>query len=141
MKNDFAAVVRRHWRETTGYLVADREPCITVAHDEIRHVKRRFEFVALENVPALTPLGSWFMGVIVCPDDDLTGLAQWAQKNDASRVHFYFHKDTHLRQLTPWQEAGLSLDNIESEITSWRALHKLLGWDLNLQVYDDHGPA
>ncbi|MBW3582043.1 MAG: hypothetical protein KY455_02995 [Euryarchaeota archaeon] len=141
MNHDFAAVVRRHWKDTAGYLVAGREPCIKIARDEVRLVKRRLTFVGHEGLSDLRPEGSWFMAVVVCTDDGLDRIAEWAHDNDAKRIHFYLHADADAAQLMPWRDAGLPLDHITEGITSWRGLHKLLGMDLNMQVYDDHRPG
>lgn len=138
---DFASVVAKNWRKTTGYIVTDREPCVTIGRDEVRHVERRLVPVGLDEVTGLRPGPSWFMAVIVCPADDLEGLARWARGRDANRVHFYLHAGAHPRQLAPWRDAGLPLDHVDEGLRSWTSLHKLLGWDLNVQVYDDHRPA
>lgn len=139
MNPEFSAVVRRHWKDTTGYLVAGAQPCIQVAHDEIRHVQRRFVFVDATSIYGLEPEGSWFMGIIVCKGDELDALAEWARDHEAERVHFYLHKDADPAQLTPWRDAGLPLGKVEQDLSSWRDLHKVLGWDLNIQVWEDHG--
>jgi len=138
---DFAAVVAKNWRKTTGYIVAAREPCIAIGRDEVRNVERRLVLVDLGRVSRLRPRGSWFMAVVVCPGDDLEDLARWARGVEAERVHFYLHADASPQQLAPWRDAGLPLDRVSGGFRSWRALHKVLGWDLNVQVYDDHPPG
>lgn len=138
---DFASVVAKNWAKTTGFIATATEPCITIGRDEVRHVKRRLVPVNLGELAGLQPTGSWFMAVVVCPDDDLGGLARWAKGKDAGRVHFYLHANARPRQLAPWRDAGLPLDHIDEGIRSWGQLHKVLGWDLNMQVYDDHRPA
>lgn len=138
---DFASVVAKNWRKTTGYIVTGHEPCITIGRDEMRHVERRLIVAGLGDVHRLRPGSSWFMAVIVCAGDDLAGLARWAQGRDPHRVHFYLHAGAHARQLAPWRDAGLPLDHVDEGIRSWGSLHKVLGWDLNVQVYDDHRPA
>lgn len=140
ISDDFVAVVRRAWPKTAGFLVAGEPPCIPIVRDEIRHVRRRLSFVSLEDVESVTVSGSWFMAVIVCPGDDLTGLARWATGHDVHRVHFYLHADTPKRRLAPWRDAGHPLTHVDDRITSWKNLHKVLGWDLNVQVYTDHRP-
>jgi hypothetical protein len=134
----FAAIVKANWRNTTGYLVTADEPCITVARDELREVERRLELVDLADVGRLRPSGSWSMAVIVCRGDDLRALAAWARQRDARRVHFYLHSGASAAQLAPWRDAGLPLDHVDEGIRSWRSLHKVLGWDLNVMVYEDH---
>ena len=138
---EFASVVAKSWTKTTGFIVTGHEPCISIGHDEVRHVKRRLVPIGLDDVVRLRPTGSWFMAVIVCPGDDLGALARWAMGKDASRVHFYLHANARPRLLAPWRDAGLPLDHVDEGITSWGRLHKILGWDLNVQVYDDHRPA
>lgn len=141
MKADFAAVVAENWRLTTGYLVVGREPCITIARDEQRHVRRRLILHALEEVDTLKPSGSWFMAAIVCLGDDLSDLSAWAGQYDATRIHLYLHADAKTEQLVPWRSAGLPLDRVDQGFTTWGSLHKVLGWDLNVRVYDDHRPS
>jgi hypothetical protein len=138
---DFASVVAKHWKETTAYIVTGREPCVSIGRDEVLHVERRLVPVAWDEVARLRPGRSWLMAVILCPGDDVEGLARWAASKDATRVHFYLHARAHLKQLAPWRDAGLPLDHVDDGVRSWGALHKVLGWDLNMQVYDDHhGP-
>jgi hypothetical protein len=134
----FAGVVAANWKHTTGFLVVGREPCIRIGEDEIRHVQRRLKLIHLEDVARLQPEDSWFMAVIVCRGDDLSELSKWAGSTDATRVHFYLHADADATQLAPWRDAGFPLSRIDHGFTSWRDLHKALGWDLNVQVYDDH---
>jgi hypothetical protein len=138
---DFASVVAENWRKTTGYLVAGHEPCIQIGQDEVRHVRRRLVIVDLAAIENVQPEGSWFMAVIVCRGDDLSGLAAWAARFDVSRIHFYLHTKADTAQLVPWRDAGLPLDRIDEGHSSWRSLHKVLGWDLNVRVYDDHVAA
>lgn len=136
--SDFAAVVRAHWPETTGYVVAGSPPCIQIGEDEVANVRRRLEFVHLADVSTLVPDGSWFMAVIVCPGDDLAALAAWAQDREVGRVYFYLHADADGSALAPWQAAGLPTDRVDDGFRSWGPLHKVMGLDLNRQVYEDH---
>lgn len=137
---DFARVVGANWSKTTGYLVAGSDPCLAVRGDELRNVRRRLLPVHLSAVARLEPEGSWFMGVLVCRGDDLSGLSLWAQGRDHRRVHFYLHARARAMQLSPWRDAGLPLLHVDRGFKDWTSLHKILGWDLNLQVYADHGP-
>lgn len=135
---DFSKVVAANWKDTTAYLVAGHQPCIKIGKDELHFVKRRMVFVDLAMIRTIEPEESWFMGVIVCPGDDLVPLSKWAMDQEAERVHFYLHEDADTRLLVPWRDAGLPLIRVDHGFTSWRSLHKVLGWDLNVQVYDDH---
>lgn len=136
--SDFAAVVRANWKTTQGFVVAGEPPCIEIGRDEVKNVRRRLAFVRLADAPTLEPTGSWFMAVIVCPGDDLTALAAWARDKDVRRVYFYLHADADGPVLTPWQAAGLPTDRVDAGFRSWGPLHKVMGLDLNRQVFEDH---
>lgn len=137
----FAAVVARHWKDTAGYLVTGREPCISIAKAEVRHVRRRLKQVAHADLGDVDPPASWFMAVLVCAGDDLAPLAAWAKGREVGRIHFYLHAEAKALQLAPWRDAGFPLDRVDEGFTSWTTLHRRLGFDLNARVYEDHRGA
>lgn len=140
--DDWTRIVRANWRRLTAYIVSSTRPsCLKMAQDEVRFIDRVMEHVPLDDVHRLAPATHWFMAVIVCPGDDLTGLARWAKGKDADQVHFYLHKDTDTQALAPWRDAGHSLSRVEEErFASYGRMHAKLGLDLNDQVYGDFGP-
>ncbi len=140
--DDWTHVVRAHWPKLTAYIVSSAHPsCVKMAKDEIAHIERVMEHVPLADIAALRPRKHWFMAVIVCPGDDLSGLAKWAKKHDAQRVHFYFHRDAKKTLLAPWRDAGHSLARVEQEqFATYGRMHAKLGLALNDQVYGDFCP-
>lgn len=140
--DDWTTVVKANWKRLTTYIVSSDHPsCVKMAKDDIRFIDRHMKHVPLGEVAALDPPDHWFMAVILCPGDDLGVLAKWAADQDADRIHFYLHKDTDVQVLAPWRDADLPLDRIEMQrFTTWGPLHKVLGLDLNDQVYGDFAP-
>lgn len=140
--DDWTRIVRAKWRNVRAYIVSGAHPpCIKMAKDEIAHVDRVMTHVLLEDVRGLMPGKHWFMAVVLCPGDDLHGLAEWAKGQDASRIHFYLHKDTSAQALAPWRHAGLPLSRIEEErFSAYGRMHARLGLDLSDQVYGDFAP-
>lgn len=140
--SDWTRVVRGHWRKVTAYVVSSRHPsCLQMAQEEVANIDRVMVRVELGRVAKLKPPKNWFMAVIVCPGDDLEGLAKWARGRDTNRVHFYLHKETPTLLLAPWRNAGLALTRVaEDRFTTYGRLHKQLGLDLSDQVYGDFAP-
>lgn len=135
--DDWTRVVRANWRKVEAFIVSGRHPsCLRMAKDEVAFIQRVMRHVPLAEVGGLRPRGHWFMAVVVCPGDDLGGLAAWARGQDAERVHFYLHKDASLQALAPWRDAGLPLSRVE-EFTHYGKMHARLGLDLSDQVYGD----
>jgi len=139
---DWTVVVRSNWRKVTAYVVSGKHPsCLRMARDEVEHIDRVMRHVPLDHVADLRPRKHWFMAVIVCPGDDLGGLADWARDKDADRVHFYLHRNTDAAALAPWRDAGHPLDRIEEErFTAYGRMHTKMGLDLSDQVYGDFAP-
>lgn len=137
--DDWTRIVRANWKKVTAYIVSSAHPsCIKMAADEVQHINRVMLHVPLGEVTKLKLPRHWFMAVIVCPGDDLAGLAQWAKEQDATRVHFYLHKAAEAQVLAPWRDAGLPLSRIEEQrFTSYGPMHGKLGLALSDQVYGD----
>ena len=136
---DWTATVARNWPKVTAYLVSSNHPsCVRMARDEARFIDRVMVHVTLDGLDRLTPARHWFMAVVVCPGDDLTPLVAWAKARDASRIHFYLHRDASTGSLAPWRDAGLPLNRVEEErFTSYGPMHRRLGLDLSDRVYAD----
>ncbi len=126
----FRDVVAEHHVDSDAILVAGREPCLSIAHDEATNVSgRSFHIITPEELGQLEPRPSWIMAVLLCPGDEASSVAAWLQAGgrDPRRVLFYLHKDTDPRQaLAPWHEAGLAIHSTWT-IRTWRELHKHLG--------------
>lgn len=140
--DDWTATVRGNWKKVTAYLVSSDHPsCLKMAKDEMQHINRVMQHVPLAAIAKLQPTRHWFMAVIVCPGDNLDGLAAWAKGHDTDRVHFYLHRDAESQILAPWREAGYALDRVAIErYTTYGRMHAQLGRDLSDQVYSDFAP-
>jgi hypothetical protein len=138
---DWTRVVAANMRSTLAFIVSGRHPnCLEIVNDEVRHINRWMKQCLLDSLPAKVP-GSWFMAVVVCPGDDLRGLAAWMTKHGGDRVRFYLHRGASPRQLAPVNDAGHDLRHVRPErYTSYGELHKRLGLDLSDQIYEDFRP-
>lgn len=138
---DFPRVVKRHWKDTTAYIVSSHDPmCLQMAKDEVRWIDRRMVHVLLDALPG-GPGNSWFMAIIVCPGDDLAGLARWMTTHGVGRVRFYLHTEATARQLAPIRDAGHDLRHVRPErYEAYGPMHKRLGLDLSDQIYEDWAP-
>lgn len=141
--HDYSSIVRSNWKQTTGYLLASRQPCLDIRDDERRSVQGRV--LVARDASDLThwvPSQSWVLAVIVCPGDSLDSLAAWVQRHrvDTSRIWFFLHPTTPLEALRPWSDAGHPTDQVDV-VEDWRRLHKLFGAALNDQIYLDWADA
>ncbi len=136
---DWYTVVRRHWRRTTGFLLASREPCLTIRDQEIEAVKgRALVSREIEQLIQWQPPESWVLGIILCPGDTIDEVVAWCRntKADPARVWFYLHPDTYHQILELWEDAGFEADQVDY-VSTLKELHKLFGLALNDQVYAD----
>ncbi len=132
-------VVRLHWRKTTGFLLATRDPCLETRNKEIHAVTgRNLVALDLDQLEEWEPPESWILGVLLCPGDSTDQVAQWVQRRraDPSRVWFFVHPDAKQEAFAPWQRAGLPLEHVDY-VADWKPLHPFLGLALNDQVYAD----
>lgn len=138
---DWTRVVAANAHATLAFIVSGRDPnCLKMATDEAKHIDRWMKRCLLDSLPTKVP-GSWFMAVIVCPGDDLQGLATWMTDHGGDRVRFYLHRDARPRQLAPIRDAGHDLRHVRPErYTTYGQMHKRLGLDLSDQIYEDFRP-
>ena len=136
---DWFQTVRTHWHRTTGFVLASREPCLSIRADEPDAVRGR-ALVAVDDadLAAWDPGASWVLAALLCPGDTILPLLDWlrAGHRDPTRVWFYLHRSTDWEVLRPWEDAGLSLRQAAS-VASWQELRKLFGLALNDRVYKD----
>lgn len=139
---DWTRVVRAHAHDTLAIIVSSRHPsCLKMAADEVKFIKRRMTSALIDELPEELP-DSWFLAVIVCPDDDLSALAQWMTAHGGDRVRFYLARDADASLLGPIRDAGHDLRHVRPEkYTSFGKLHKRLGLDLSDQIYEDFRPT
>lgn len=136
---DYAAVVRAHHAQTTAYLVASREPCLTIRADEIKNVRRRLVAIDADALATLEPGASWILAAIVCAAKDVAAVAAWLAKRrrDAARVWLFVHPDVDVaRAFAPWRDAALPDPQVDF-VRAWDELHPIFGKALNDQVYAD----
>ncbi len=144
---DASRIVREHWQEAQCFIVAEREPCIGIAGDEVGNIgdNRRIIAGPADALAAWQPPASWFIAVIVCPGDDTLTLTNHVRRRgfDPARVHFYLHAEGTAESLKAWRDAGLPLDRVDDRapngrpFTDWTSLHKALGLHFNLQILRD----
>lgn len=136
----FADVVRAHHGDSDGVLVAGREPCLSIAHDESTNVAgRSFQVVPPDELHELELRPSWAMAVLLCPGDGTGTVADWVRSTDRDpdRIVHYLHPDTDTRDaLGAWHEAGLPIRSTWT-VRDWRELHKHFGAHWNNVVHDD----
>lgn len=141
-------VVRRHYAKTAGYVVAQTGDCLNVQSDETlgpqtRVPGRAFRAMPPTQLAGLSPPKSWFMGIVLCPDDDLRPIVQWFAKLDAAdrdRVMLYIHPDVdeHGARVV-WEAIGAPAPRTTPFSGSWTIFHHLYGNDFSWRVFQDHG--
>lgn len=138
---DWHETVRAHWEETTGFLLARSEPCITIRDEELEAIKgnRVLVGVSIKELEGWDFPASWILGVLLCPDDSTERLVEWVDEAsiDTTRVHFYLHTDASWDVLQAWHDAGYPTDRVDDDIDSWQRLHRLFGLALNDRVVKD----
>lgn len=141
---DWHEVVVDHWRQTTGFLLALRQPCLRIRDDELDAIRKNRVLVALDpaGLEAWTPPASWLLAVLLCPGDDARPVVDWVRRcgADPDRVKFYARKGVDAFQaLASWDAAGLPDPVVEEGFTTWRDLHKAFGRDLAIRILQDWG--
>ncbi len=135
--------VAAKWRETTAYVLSLSEPCITIRAGELRAIRDNRVLVALDAAAFKAwkpPTGSWFMAVILCPEDSLEPLIEWVRRHgvETGRIHFYVHREEDLgRFMEVWAAEGFPTDAVDSGIRDWRQFHQLFGLHLSNQILVD----
>jgi hypothetical protein len=144
---DASKIVRKHWHEAQCFIIAEQEPCVTLAEDEVGNIGTNRQLISgtAANLLDWNPPKSWYIAVVVCRGDDTTTLVQSVRqaKLDPSRIHFYIHADGDSRSLIAWRDAGFPLDRVDDKtpdgrpIHDWKDLHKGLGLHFNSQIVMD----
>jgi hypothetical protein len=124
-----------------GWIWAQSEPCLTMAKEEVRRVRRNLAaFDAAKPPPAAVPPAWWILAVLLCPGDTTKDVVAWARglrEVEVERIRFYLHPDTDaVAAFREWYLAG-SKDPKTAEVEDFGTFHKQFGWDLNNQVYRD----
>lgn len=135
--------VRKHHKRTVGYVLARSEPCLATRDLEVSDeyiYGRDFQALGPGDLDGLDLPESWFLGVLVCPGDDLSEVAAWAvqlEERDVDRIRFYVHDDADLvPAFKPWYAQGLVSPKTEPLVLGPR-FHKTYGKDHGNQVVRD----
>ena len=142
LPEDFVAVVRTNQSRTVGWVVASREPCLTVREDEALLIDRAFKPLRPKHLHQVKFPSSWYVGVLLCPGDDVAEVATWfagLPDADRARVRFYCHPDCDLATaFAAWVKLGLPPPvTVELPSMTFAAFHKRFGRDHAWRVYLD----
>lgn len=134
--------IRKHRLETTGYVVLRPGNCFGLKPQDFTKVAGRRLVPLGADQPPVHPLPrSWVLVVLVCPGDDLTGLATWGAKltrADLHRVWFYELRGQDARaSYKPWVAAGLPYPPRE-QVDDVREFNHLFANELNIRILLDH---
>lgn len=142
-------IVRENYTKTTGYIVAESGKCLDVQQAETRgpgsKVRgRQFEPIHPEVLKQLKTPTSWFLGVVLCPGDDVTPIAAWylsLKSEDRERVVLYAHPDLDPATAeAAWNATGAPMPRRRVFGESWEQLHPLYGNAFSWRVWKDFGP-
>lgn len=139
--------VRRHWKDTVGFVAAQSAECLEVQTQEswgpaTRVPGRRFRPIPTAELAKLVLPASWFMGIILCPGDDIHPILSWLESLDSAgreRVILYVHprfQEAAARQA--WNDHGLGAPKTVWFDGSWDNFHRLYGKHHAWRVYQDH---
>lgn len=136
--------VRPHLHGCLGIVVASTGDCEDIRDQEIKAIadtgNRRFEARRPDRLPDPSSLGSWLMGVLLCPGDGTGEVAGWASSldtEDIDRIRFYHLPGVDLVDaLRGWYAQGLP-DPRTADVEDWGSFHHEFGWDHVNQLYQD----
>lgn len=132
--------------EYPGFVVAHEGECREYQAKEVQLDTRNFTPLTPDELEGFDPPEAWYLGFVVCPEDDVVEVARFAagidDPYDRGRIGLYLAPDVdEERVLRDWLEAGASSPEVvqpfEDENDHWRSLHKHFGRDHAEQVDDD----
>lgn len=137
-------VVRKHWRGTPGYVLAVSGDCLDLQAEETEGERGRvpgrdFRAHPPGNLHGFRPVGSWFLGILLCPGDDVHEILAWTRSlpsADAERVVFYVHPGFDRAAMADWHSS--TRPRIIGFRGTWRDFHRLYGRHHADRVYQDH---
>ena len=138
---DFALTVAQNHPRMKGWIWAQSDPCLSIAKDEVKKIRRNLEAVGPASAPPKPATRLWWMlAVLLCPGDTTTAVAAWAAALPGAgddRIRFYLHPETDpTSALAAWHGAGLA-DPLTAEVEDFGSFHQQFGWDFNKRVYRD----
>ncbi len=143
-------VVHRPFARTAGYVVAQNGACLEVQTKKTtsptgRVPGRDFQAIRPVDLPGLRFPASWFMAILLCPDDEPSLYHEWFRRlnaKDRDRVVFLYHPDlAQDTSDTPWQRAHLPTPRTQRFQGTWEKFHPLFGRRHADRVYEDHPPT
>lgn len=140
-------IVREHHAKTAGYVVAQTGDCLDLQAQEQRHPKgrlrgREFTPIPISNLATQRLPVSWFLGIILCPRDDLEPILDWyitlpAEGRD--RVVLFFHPKFAKDSLDQaWGRRGAPAPQTVRLRGTWEHFHHVYGRLHGDRVYVDH---
>lgn len=137
-------IVRKHWRHTPGYVVAASGDCLDVQAKETGGGRgkvpgRDFRAHPPAALRDFRPSSSWFLGILLCPGDDVTDILAWTRglgAADAERVVFYVHPDFDRAAMPDWHASARP--RVVRFSGAWHEFHRLYGRHHADRVYQDH---
>lgn len=134
---DHKSVVEPFIKDYPGYIVAGAPPCEDIARLEAGFETRNFRMVPLDQLDSLSLPRCWYLGFLVCPDDDVNRIIRWvagiAEKYEDydDRIGIYVHPDVDEDSLVrKWISHGLRpprIEQLESDSEEYSTFHPLFG--------------
>lgn len=136
----YADVVRRHQGRTRGYLLAFQVECRDIVDQEVLRIRRTLRAIEPGGLDGIAR-GSWVLGVLLCPGDDLGALVPWARglsAADRDRILLYHRPRTDIEEaLRGWAAAGMD-GPVVTPVRDFATFHKVFGKHFNDRVWLDH---
>ena len=138
--------VKAHHRATSGYVVAQSGACLDIKHQETagprsRVPGRTFRPIDPSDLSSIRLPKSWFMGVILCPSDDIRPILIWIAslvRSDHDRIVLYVHPDFDQNAGgTMMRRANLEHVRKTEFKGTWNDFHSLYGNDHAWQGWND----
>lgn len=142
-------VVRQHHADTAGYVVAQTGDCLELQAQERKHPRGRlrgrdFQPLPIASLATLRPPASWFLGIILCPGDDLDPILGWyvtLPTKDRDRVALFVHPRYAKDAVDEaWSRRGATAPQTVPLRGTWEHFHHVYGRLHGDRVYVDHAP-
>jgi len=134
---DYRDIVHSSRLQTRVFVVAAREPCITMRTATVKPRGRDHQAVALDELAQVKPPERWVVAVLLCPGDDARDVVTWLKRHrgDPHRVLFILHPSTDpVAALRPWYDAKHP-DPYFIEASTWKELAAQFGTFVNDWIY------
>lgn len=150
LPSDQRDVIAAHKHDTVLFVLAGNRPCRDwVARvgqafpaPKRRDYGRRVLVGDFGSVARIDPKKSWALVLVVCPADDLMGVARWAKRlprGQLRRIRILLHPSASEAQLAPWTTAMGQEPRAARVIAANRLIQEAAA-HLNQVTYEDHAP-